>query len=320
MIKYILAFVVMTVIGILYDRYKIKMNRVDNLKHKDIVEKYLLNNTALTGNKPILWVHIDYEKNARNWLSFGSRSSTQLNQPYLYITIQSLINNCGNDFNICLLDDESFSKIIPGWSVDFKNLADPVKTHTRSLALTKVLYYYGGILVPNSYLALQSLHHIYTKGLANTDSFVLETIDRGNTATYVEVFPNHRFMGCKKESKTVKQLMLYLERLDSSDYTNEMDFLGQTNRWCFEQITQNNMTVIDSKLIGCKTKTNKPIYIDELLQSSYIDFIDNLQGIYIPANEILRRIKYQWFARMSPEQIYNSTLILAKYLLISNTI
>ena len=117
----------------------------------------------------------------------------------------------------------------------------------------------------------------------------------------------------------MKNFMLFLERLDSTDYTNEMDFLGQANRWCYEQILTNNMTLIDGKLVGTKTKTNEPILIDNLLQKSYINFCDNLQGIYIPSKEILRRVKYQWFARMSPQQIYTSDLTLSKFLLLSNT-
>jgi hypothetical protein len=78
------------------------------------------------------------------------------------------------------------------------------------------------------------------------------------------------------------------------------------------------MNMIDGKLIGCKTKDNKPVYIDDLLQSSYINFDKNIQGIYIPSNEILNRIKYQWFARLSPKQLYNANVILSKYLLLSN--
>ncbi len=320
MLKYLTVFVVLTIVGIFYDKYKLKNQKQDNRKNYDIVRRYLLNETALTGGKPIIWVHIDYEINSRNWLSFGSRNSKQLNQPYLYVTIQSIINQCGNDFNVCLIDDDSFTKLLPGWNINIPQLANPVKTHMRSLALSKILYYYGGVLVPNSYVALENLQTIYDIGMKNKSCFVVETIDRGNTATYVECFPNHKFIGCSKQCKIMKQFMLYLEHLNSTDYTNEADFLGQANRWCYEQVLSNKMNMIDGKLIGCKTENNKPIYIDNLLQSSYIDFDKNLQGIYIPSNEILRRIKYQWFARLSPEQLYNANIILSKYLLLTNEI
>ena len=53
--------------------------------------------------KPILWIYIPYEYNSRHWESFGSRSSLHLNQPYLYLTIQSIIQHCSNDFYICII-------------------------------------------------------------------------------------------------------------------------------------------------------------------------------------------------------------------------
>ena len=54
-------------------------------------------------------------------------NSTDLNQPYLHLVIQSIIDKCGDDFHICLIDDESFSKLIPSWNVDITNMADPHK-------------------------------------------------------------------------------------------------------------------------------------------------------------------------------------------------
>ena len=284
----------------------------------NLLHKYLLNDNALTGNKPIIWIHIDYNINARNWESFGSRNSHELNLPYLYITIKSIINHSSSDFNICLIDDNSFSKLIPGWSINFNNLAEPVKSHIRDLALTKILYYYGGMLVPNSYLALKNLYNLYEMGMRDHSVFVMETVDRGNTATFVDTFPNHKFIGCKKHDPTIKNLMLYMERLCSSDYTNEMEFLGQINRWCFQQVELNNIKLLDGKLIGVKQNNNKNVLIEDLMQSSYINFNVSLQGILIPKNELLLRTKYGWFNRMSPKQLYNSNIILCKYMVLSN--
>ena len=57
--------------------------------------------------KPNIWIHIDYEKNSRNWKSFYSRNSRHLNQPYLHLTIKSIIRYCQDDFNICLINDDT---------------------------------------------------------------------------------------------------------------------------------------------------------------------------------------------------------------------
>ena len=84
----------------------------------ELIRKYLLNESPLYGyNRPKLWLHTKYEYNARKWKSFGSRSSTDLNQPYVHLTIKSIINHCSDDFNVCLIDDDSFSQLIPGWKI-----------------------------------------------------------------------------------------------------------------------------------------------------------------------------------------------------------
>ena len=74
-----------------------------------LIEQYLLNDSPLYGyNRPKIWIHSKYELNARKWKDFQSRNSTDLNQPYIHATIKTIINHCGNDFNVCLIDDESF--------------------------------------------------------------------------------------------------------------------------------------------------------------------------------------------------------------------
>lgn len=316
--KYLLIFLLLTLLGYLYDKYKQKLERNDKIDHDDIVRKYLLNDKALTSSKPIIWIHIEHEVNSRDWLSFGSRNSTRVNQPYKYITIQSIINKAGGNFNVCLIDDESFSKLMPEWNIDLNNLADPVKSHMRNLALCNLLYKYGGMLVPSSYIALESLNGLYDTGLENNDLFVLEGLNHSITTTYFDTYPTHLFIGCSRNSKNMLELKNYLEILNSRDYTNEQSFLGEINNKCNQMIQENKIKILDGRYIGIKDIYNKPIQIEDLMSDSYIQFSENLQGILIPDKSILSRTKYQWFARMSPEQIYNSNLIISKYLLSSN--
>ena len=51
--------------------------------------------------------------------------------------------------------------------------------------------------------------------------------------------------------------------------------------------------------------------------STYIRMPKNMIGLYIPADEILKRTNYQWFARLSPEQIVESNILISKYLMLS---
>jgi len=321
MYKLLLSFIVLTILGIFYDKYNKKQEQVKNKDEYDLIKKYLLNENAITGSVPIVWVHLDYEVNSRNWVNFGSRNSKALNQPYKYITIQSIINKSKGNFNVCLIDDESFAKLIPGWNIDLNKLSDPVKTHIRTLGIVKLLYYYGGINMPSSYLALEPIENIYNSGLSGSSAFIFETVNRNISSTNVRFYPNHSFMGCSKHSPIMKDLMLYLETLNSIDYTNEYDFNGKVDKWCYVQgqlKTQNKMNILDGKFIGVKDINNKEVLLDHLLEQSYIDYDNNLQGIYIPDKELLRRTKYCWFAKLEPKEIYESEIILGKYMLLSN--
>lgn len=318
MFKVISIFLIMTLVGYLYDKYRVKLERKERLTHHDIVRKYLLNDNALSSKKPIVWVHIDYETNSRNWESFGSRNNDKLNQPYKFITLQSIINKAGSNFNVCFIDDDSFSKLMPNWSISLHSLAEPIKSYMRNLALCKLLYMYGGMLVPSSYVALKSLNGIYDTGLEYNDCFIVESRNTSIMANKNDIGPSHLFMGCEKESETMREIIQYLEIVNSKDYTNEQKFLGDVDRKCNLLIKQNKMRLLDGKLIGTKDNFNNAIYSEQLLGQSNIDFNAYLQGIYIPDREILNYSKYQWFARLSPQQIYESDMVISHYLLLSN--
>ena len=57
--------------------------------------------------------------------------------------------------------------------------------------------------------------------------------------------------------------------------------------------------------------------VDQLLEQDYIRFIPKIYGIWIPANEILERTHYQWFARLSRKQVLEGNTILSKYILLA---
>ena len=105
----------------------------------ELIKKYLLNDSPLYGhNRPKIWIHTEYKINSRKWKDFYSRNTTDLNQPYIHLTIQSIIDHCSNDFHICLIDDETFSKLIPEWDIKVSILAEPLKSVLREIALVKL--------------------------------------------------------------------------------------------------------------------------------------------------------------------------------------
>jgi hypothetical protein len=286
----------------------------------DLIKKYLLNDSPLYGfNRPKLWIHSKYEMNARKWKDFYSRNSTDLNQPYLHLTIKTIINHCGDDFNICLIDDESFSKLIPSWDIDLVNMAEPMKAHMRELAMSQILYYYGGMIVPNSFVCIKNLKGLYNEGIRNNKPFVTEYINRSinllRQKQKMLFTPNTFFMGANKNDPTIKILIEYLKRRNQSPhFTSEPDFVGDTSTMLIDFIQSDQMTLIRGQMIGVKTRKDKQVLIEDLMEENYLDLSEDLYGIYIPADEILNRPKYQWFAVLSEDEILHSNIIIAKYL------
>jgi hypothetical protein len=126
-------------------------------------------------------------------------------------------------------------------------------------------------------------------------------------------------MGAEKECPVVKELIDFMQRTISADYTSQLEFLGEFDRWCNSRAHKHEVNIIPGKLIGTKAMDDSMILVDDLLSNNYIDLYPQAYGIYIPAKEILNRRHYEWFARMSPQQVLESNIILSKYILLAST-
>lgn len=324
---YIIPIIVLIATSFLYDQYKIKIERDDEFKNYDMVKKYLLNGSSLAkSKKPIIWIHAQSETNSRHWSNFNSRNNTDINQPYLYFTLKSIIDKCGADFNICVIDDNTFEKIIPGWSVEMKLVADPIKSKIRQLALAKIVYYYGGMIVPSSFLCFKSLIPIYTEGVKNDSMFVCEMLSRNSTSSIVDFFPSSKIMGCVKNCVNMEKYVNHLEILVSNDFTDESNFIGECEKWLFSEIQKTKgkktcgtrgIRLIKSEALGLKDEKGHAVTIEMLMGSTYFQLSAESLGIYIPSDEIAKRVKYEWFCRLSSKQVLESDTIIGKLILTS---
>jgi hypothetical protein len=286
----------------------------------DLIKKYLLNESPLYGmNKPKIWIHTKYEINARNWIESHSRNTHNLNQPYLHLSIQSIIDHCGDDFHVCLIDDKTFSNLIPGWDVDVSTLAEPTKSQIRELALAKLIYLYGGMLVPNSFICTKNLKSIYADGLYGGRPFVCEAINR--TANLLEqkqktlFIPSLYFMGAKRDDPTIYELVEYLKSRNISLHSShERTFFGDSSQWCLSAIRNQKMNLIGGERIGIKTKDRKQILLEDLMEEKDLDLSPDCCGVYIPADEVLIRTKYQWLAFISKQELLKSDIAISRYI------
>lgn len=304
------AFIIITAIGILYDKYKEKYDPEPEKQQFDLIQKYLLNGGD--GNKPIIWIFTDYEVNARHWKTFGSRNTTDLNQPYIHMCIETIIKRCGDSFNVCLINSESFDKLLKDWTIDIDKLTKPIRNRVITLGLFRILYKYGGVLMPNSMIMMGDFKSIHNEYLGNEGCYVGEFVCRNITSDIIQTFPNMKLFGCQKRCKSVKELCNYMEVLISTDNSNETDFIGNLDRKIHKLNNSGSINKISGNLLGTKDINNKPVMIDDLLSSTNIEFDSGLIAIYLPKDEILKRRKYNWFARSNKVQILSSNTNVAK--------
>jgi hypothetical protein len=315
---YIYPLTVTVILSLIYNKYKSSEDEDEHMKNYRLVKKYLLNDSSLAQTKkPIIWIHMVYETNARWWPSFSSRNTDNLNQPYQFLTLKSIIDKCGDDFNVCLIDDETFSNILPGWTVDLSLVADPIKSKIRQLALARILYNYGGLLLPSSFLCFQNLAPLYASMTQSGKMFVGELMARTDVADQISFFPSTKFMGCQSGCPTMASYISYLEINASTDFTAESNFRDAYGRWCFEKIGRGEINMIPADMLGARDAIGKPITLEILMNNSFLNLSQRVQGLYIPADEILKRNAYQWFARLSARQALESDTTVGKYLLIN---
>jgi hypothetical protein len=196
-------------------------------------------------------------------------------------------------------------------------ISDPILCKMRMLGIAKLMYIYGGMVCPISFVCLKNLKGLYDEGTRGNKMFVCEMVDRNSTSLNMDFFPSLEFYGAPRECPTVFKLVHYMQQIISTDYTAESKFLGDFEVWCQQHIETREINLIDGKAIGVKTTEDTQIVIDDLLSNHYLKICPYSYGIVIPSREILNRRKFEWFARLSEKQVLQSDTIIGNYLLIA---
>ena len=320
-----LSILLLIAIGYIYKKFKLNVDSNIQKEELNIIKKYLLNDdidntieklSAI--KKPIIWLHIDYVKNSRQWESFGSRNSNELNQDYLYLTIKSIINKCSDYFHIIIIDDDSFCKLLENNTIDLNIVSDPIKSNLRTLNIMKLLYAYGGLYIENSFILFKSLDKIYENVLNNNKMVTAEFKNTSSNSHIMHFMPSTKFIGCVKECKKMKEFMNHLEILYSSDYSNNAVIEDLVNKWLLMNSQNNEIDLIDGQYIGTKNINNKLINLEDIMCSTFLELNNKCYGLYVPSDELLKRNKYNWFCKLNSKEVLEANTNLSKYLILTN--
>lgn len=302
--KYVFSALIVSSMALIFTNYYMKTTqKTDNIEF-DLIQQYLVNKSSLAkSDKPILWIHNEYKLNDRNWLSFGSRNTNELNKPIIYLTIDTIIKKCDKSFNICLIDDNSFKNLIPGWNIDLDTVPEPNKKKYRLLAMLHLIYIYGGLHIPSSLLCFKNLESIFTK-YTSPDTFV---VSEGKPNSIISehscYFPSFNIFGGIKNNHNLLQLIKILENKIMKNLNSEMEFKGSLEKELLSFIDDNKCNIIPGKILGYYDNNNKPISIQMLMSDEEIKLSNNNIAINIPIDEIINSKNFDWFSKLTLDEL-----------------
>ena len=219
------------------------------------------------------------------------------------LCIKSIIDWCGQTYDIIIYDDTNIPVLLPDTKVDLMKLSGTLLEQYRELSKLQILHTYGGVMVPPSLFLKKSIKEIDDP---NT-WYVCETYN-DNNVSYSNVSCSTQLMGSNMEnSELAKYINLYSNEL-------KKDFVENYN-FDMNYFKQNNIPCIDGKLIGTKTRYNDKISIEDLMSNKKIILDKNHIGLYIPHEQLMKRKVYNWFCNLSEEEVLKCQVFISYYML-----
>ena len=302
------VFVVLLISVLLYKYYKKKYdNNVMEFKKENVdIDVYFFSELYLKKSKNRkLWIHLPFEKNSREWESFGSRTTTKLNLAYMTLCIKSIIDWCGQSYDIIIYDDTNIPVLLPETKVDLSKLSGSLLYKYRELCKLQILYEYGGIMIPPSLYLKDNIKKIDDPNVW----FVCETYN-DNNISYSNTIQSTHLMGSNEGND---ELAKYIDI-----YANEIkeDFVEEHN-FSMSYFRKNNIPYIDGQLIGTKTRYNDKVSLEDLMSNKKIILSKDHIGLYIPHEQLAKRNKYNWFCKLSEEEVLKCQTFVSYYMLSS---
>ena len=303
---FLYVFIVVLFCVLIHKYYKKKYdNNVIEFKKENVdIDVYFFSELYLKKSKNRkLWIHLPFEKNSREWESFGSRTSHKLNLAYMSLCIKSIIDWCGQTYDIIIYDDTNIPALLPNAQVDLMKLSGTLLDKYRELCKLEILYAYGGIMVPPSLFLRKNIKGIDDPKLW----YVCETYN-DNNVSYSNLMHSTQLMGSNAENGELsKYINIYSSEL-------KKDFVENHN-FDMNYFKTNNIPYIDGRLIGTKTRYNDKISIEDLMSNKKIILDKQHIGLYIPHEQLMKRRVYNWYCKLSEEEVLKCQVFISYYML-----
>ena len=294
----------MTLLYIIYIYKNTQTNEDDDDSNIIDINSYFYSDSYVKeSSKRKIWIHIPFEKNSRKWENFGSRTSTNLNLAYMTLCIKSIIDTCGDSYDIIIFDDTNIPQLI-NTEIDLLKISGSLKEKYRELCLLQIIYDYGGILVPPSLFLKKSL-----KSIDTSDTWYVAELNNTNNVSYADMYNSTLFTGSNIKNTQLNDYIIY-----QSDQIKN-DFGEHSLHYNVNYLKTHKINYIDGKIIGTKDRFNKSLLIEDLMENKNILLDESNIGLYIPHDQLIKRRKYNWYCSLSTEETLKSKTFISHYML-----
>ena len=284
---------------------------------RDVLQSRALRQVNMDTSKPKLWVHLSTDP------SIPFPNGTELTSPDFGATAfdkvpsieklcaYSIIAHNSKNFNIILITDDDIPLLLPGWNTNLKSLPEAAQRHMRDVAMLRILYYYGGFLVPSTFGATGSLTNVLTSSsLLPNDTlaaFEAPVIDAAMKRAFA---PSVRFMYSAPLNKTLRRLIDELT-VHTGTEAQVAAFHDIGAKAMDRLVREGRVRVWSGKLVGTQDAEGGAVSLSEAING--FKRAPGSIGVWIPARLYEIR-KHGWMVRDSPGQILSGSTWFASQL------
>jgi hypothetical protein len=272
---------------------------------------------------PPLWIYYDDSQvNSRHWLDFGARSSRVLNQPYLNLCYESIIRANGKFYRTEVIKGingvmERLGELPPklkGPIGHLKTVGPAERNWIRAAVLAK----YGGLWIEPTTIALRGF------GALPEDRVVFFGTDHDESFAGPEgtAVPSLAAIWVPKPNNPAMQAWEAAARERLSGAAGGGSQIRGDAKWDFVRFFQGNKDSYEVRPeaeLRRAAASGKLLQLEDFLAQSAIHFSVPSTAIYVslPARDLELRRNWNWFLRMSEEQVLESDLVITQLLKMS---
>jgi hypothetical protein len=254
--------------------------------------------------KPTLWWFVDTDSNARHWADFGARSSIEPNRGYISIALKKLYETQGSQYIIRpLIGREDTLALIDG--ANMRALALPPDLW-RNYVIANLCAQKGGLVVDgNSTLFLASMRKL-------TDSAVMfgtypdEPIVSPMTTLAPGPAPYVGWASKADHPAWVYAAHKYNALVDAGQQAWGAAQARRAFLAIWETQRQMGATIVRG-IDGSRREDGKKLQLEDIFGKSPLVLPKQTVYITYDGDDLARRHEFNWFLRLSPAQIAESS-------------